>query len=389
MSDGTIIERYDQRDALAYRSQLVPGSREYEIYYSMHPELKEMDDKLRIHYDDRSSNERRQEIFPEEQLAAALVHGVKKSVVHLVRNAVDGPVSDEDVKVEPAVMSLKIKGLARYMGAGIVGIGNLNQAWVYSHVGHQGADWGKPINLTHKYAIVMGFPHTWDLWLTEARTGIPGFMDDWNYYNLMSSVAVRLAASIRDMGYPARAHIQSNYACLMPPLAVDAGLGEQCLIGICLNKEYGLAYRLCAVTTDLPLIPDPPAKLGVEDFCARCNKCVDACPSHALSHSEKIEISGRMVWKQDVVKCFRYWNAKGVSCSVCRRACPWSKPRTIIHRGVSSLAVNLPFIRPALVKADDLIYGKKPRYYPPPAWLQDKEQGMSLGKRFSYWFDHI
>ncbi len=384
------IKRYDQRDAFAYRSQLIPGSKEYEVYYTqLHPEFKEMDEKVRIHYDDMSSHKRRLEIFPEETLGAAWVYGTKKNVVYLLKNAVDGPVNPERIKVDPAEISRKIKGLAKYLGAGIVGIGELNQAWVYSHVGHPGGDWGKPINLNHKYAIVMGFPHTWDLWLTEATAGIPGYMDDWNYYHNMSVTSVRLAAAIRDMGYPARAHIQSNYACLMPPLAVDAGLGEQCLIGICLTKEYGLAYRLNAVTTDLPLIPDPPSRLGIEDFCNKCSKCIDACPSGALSQKDKITVNGRMVWKQDVYKCFRYWNAKGVSCSICRRACPWSKPGTAIHRAISTMGIKLPALRSAMIKADDIIYGKKPRSYPPPAWLQNGEEKMSFGKRLLYRFDHL
>jgi hypothetical protein len=146
----------------------------------------------------------------------------------------------------------------------------------------------------------MGFPHTWDFWLTSAKANIQSYMDDWQNYNTMASTAVRLAAAIRDMGYPARAHIQSTYTCILPPLAVDAGLGEQCRIGICLTKEYGLAYRLCAVTTDLPL------NLGIEDFYYKCTKCADACPPGAISREGMIEINGLRVWKQDVYKCFRY-----------------------------------------------------------------------------------
>ena len=380
---------YDQRDALCYRSQLVPGTKEYEIYYAEHPEFKEKDDRVRVHYTDSVAHEVRLKQFPDERLAASWIRGTKKSTVYVLRNAVDGPVCEDRIEVDPKEISWKIKGLAKYLGAGIVGIAELDQAWVYSHhAQHHAEEWGKPVDLPHKYAIVMGFPQTWDFWLTGAKTDIPGYMDEWQFYHIMGNAAVRLAAAIRDMGYPARAQIQSNYTCILPPLAVDAGLGEQCLIGLCLTKEYGLAYRLCAVTTDLPLVPDPPAKLGIEDFCNRCNKCVEACPSGALSKKEKIIVNGRTVWKQDVAQCFKYWNAKGVSCTICRRACPWSKPRTLPHRLVSNLAQHVSPIRPVLIWADDVVYGKKPRYYPAPKWLQDKEQKLSFGKRFLYWFDH-
>lgn len=382
--------RYDQRDALTCRSQLVPGTREYQLYYETHPELEEIDKKIRVHYNEAVASAVRLEQFPEDILANAWLHHVKKATSYLLKDAVDGPVSEDRVEVDSAWITPKIKGLAKYFGAGIVGVGRLDQRWVYSHRGQwPGEEWGQPIDLPHKYAIVMGFPHTWDLWLTGAEASIPGSIDDWQYYNRMADAAVRLAAAIRDMGYPARAQIQSNYNCILPPLAVDAGLGEQCRIGVCLTREYGLAYRLCAVTTDLSLVPDPPANLGIEDFCSKCTKCADACPSGAISKGGKEEINGLRVWKQDVTKCFRYFNAKGVSCTICRRVCPWSKPQTFPHRVVANLARHAPFLQSFFIWADDIVYGKKPRYYPPPAWLQTRERRLSLGKRILYWFDHI
>lgn len=390
MGNEQYILRYDQRDALPYRSRLMPGMKEYEIYYSMHPELEKKDEKIKVHFNEAAEHEVRRKVFPEDVLPNAWVLGTKAATNFILRNSVDGAVNRERIDVDPASISWKIKGLARYLGAGIVGIARLNQSWVYSHHGYAGTgEWGKPIDMPHKYAIVMGFPHTWDLWLTSARTTIPGYMDDWQYYNLMASAAVRLAIAIRDMGYPARAQIQSSYTCLLPPIAVDAGLGEQCRIGICLSKEYGAAFRLTAVTTDLPLVPDPPANLGIDDFCNKCTKCADVCPSGAISRAPKTEVGGLMVWKQDVYQCFRYWNAKGVSCNICRRACPWSKPRTFPHRLISSMARHLPGIRSALIRADDIVYGKKPRYYPPPGWLQGEVQNIGMGKRLLYLFDHI
>ena len=384
------MNRFDQRDALAYRSQLKPGSKEYNIYYSMRPKFEEMDKKIRVHYNDAMADDVRRKQFPEDRLANAWVYGAKKSTADLLKNNVDGLVNKDRVEVVPNSITKKIKQLALYFGADSVGVGKLNQQWVYSHHGQWPNDeWGKPINLSHKHVIAMGFPHTWGLWLTSAKTTIPGFLDDWKYYNSMANTAVRLAAAIRDMGYPARAHIQSNYNIILPPVAVDTGLGEQCRIGICLTKKYGLAYRLCAVTTDLPLIPDSPANLGIEDFCTKCTKCADACPSGAISKDGKKEINGIKIWKQDVYKCFRYWNSKGVSCTICRRVCPWSKPRTILHQSVSTMAQRIPSLRSFLIHADDIVYGKKPRYHPPPKWLQTKEQKMDITQKLIYWFDHL
>ena len=390
MDKAKKIIRYDQRDALPYRSQLKSGTPEYDTYYRMHPEFEEKDKQVRVHYNELVASQVRLKKSPDEQLANAWVYGAKHSTGYLLRNAVDGPVNKDRLDVTPHEITQKIKGLSKYLGAGIVGVGKLNPAWVYSHRAQGAAEeWGKPIELKHKYAIVLGFPHTWDLWLTSAKTTVSAFLDDWHFYNLMASTSVRLAAAIRDMGYPARAHIQSNYNCLMPALAVDAGLGEQCRIGICLSKAYGASFRLNAVTTDLPLVPDPPADLGLEDFCEKCSKCVDACPSGALGRAEKVEVNGRLVWKQDVYKCFRYWNAKGVSCNICRRACPWSKPRTLPHKLIAHLAQNVPSLRSFLIRGDDVVYGKKPRLYPAPEWLQSEKVRMPWQRRLLYWFDHL
>jgi hypothetical protein len=66
------VTRHDQRDALAYRSQLKPGTREYKAYYALHPEFEEMDKKVRIHFDE------------------SLASHVKHSTGYFLRNAVDG-----------------------------------------------------------------------------------------------------------------------------------------------------------------------------------------------------------------------------------------------------------------------------------------------------------
>ena len=366
------VKRYDQRDALPYRSRLRQGTKEYDVYYGMRPELEQLDEKIRVHFDELAAHEVRQKLFPQSKLSTAWLLGTKKSVAYLLKDAIDGPVHTEKLEVDPAAISWKIKGLAKYLGAGRVGITRLNPRWVYSHHGYPYTDdWGKPIETVHQYAIIMAFPQTWDLWRSSSQAGIPNFTDEWHFYNIMAATAVRLALAIRSMGYPARAEIQSKYNCLLPPMAVDAGLGEQCRIGICLMKDYGLAFRLCAVTTDLPLVPDPPARLGIEDFCQKCTKCADNCPSGAISRDDKVEVDGMSVWKQDTYKCFRYWNAKGVSCSICRRACPWSKPQTWPHNVVANLSQHVPLLRRFIIQCDDVVYGRKPKQHPPPLWMCD------------------
>lgn len=58
-------------------------------------------------------------------------------------------------------MAQKIKEVARFFGATVVGITHLDQAYVYSHRARGNADMGQkpgdPIDLPHRYAICLSF----------------------------------------------------------------------------------------------------------------------------------------------------------------------------------------------------------------------------------------
>ncbi len=86
-----------------------------------------------------------------------------------------------------------------------------------------------PVDVKHKYAIVVGqrnelradskhplLPRTKKAWAKSGKT----------YYEL-AQIACALAASIRQMGYSAKAHHVRNEQLFQVPHAVDAGLGEQ------------------------------------------------------------------------------------------------------------------------------------------------------------------
>jgi epoxyqueuosine reductase QueG len=83
---------------------------------------------------------------------------------------------------------------------------------------------------------------------------------------------------------------------------VDAGLGELGRFGYLITRKFGPRVRLAAVTTDLPLIADKPADIGVEDFCRDCKKCALCCPSNSIAMDDKIEVNGTLRWKLDEQK---------------------------------------------------------------------------------------
>jgi reductive dehalogenase len=161
-----------------------------------------------------------------------------------------------------------------------------------------------------------------------------------------------------------------NYGVLAVPVAVDAGLGELARCGYVVSKELGANFRLACVTTDLPLALDKPVDLGVQDYCEKCLKCAETCPSRAIPFGDKVEVRGIRRWKIDEVKCLLYWGSQGAACGICQVVCPWSKPRTLFHRVVAEIATRIPWSRRFLTKADDLVYGAKYKPRPYPEWAR-------------------
>ena len=61
--------------------------------------------------------------------------------------------------------------------------------------------------------------------------------------------------------------------------AARSGLGWIGKNSLLLNKTMGSYFFLAEAIVDLELEPDPPVK----DFCGSCTKCIDACPTNAIT----------------------------------------------------------------------------------------------------------
>jgi reductive dehalogenase len=151
-------------------------------------------------------------------------------------------------------------------------------------------------------------------------------------------------------------------------MAVDAGLGEVGRIGYLITKEFGPRLRLAAVTTDLPLVPDEPVDIGVEDFCGLCKKCAVCCPSQSIPAGDMAEVNGSLRWKLDEATCFDYWAKVGTDCGVCMRVCPWSHARSFPHRMIVWMVARNRTARRLFLVLDDIFYGNRPKPKVPPSW---------------------
>jgi len=191
-------------------------------------------------------------------------------------------------------------------------------------------------------------------------------------YVRAATIAVTLAEYIRALGYPARAHIVSNYQVLCIPIAIEAGMGGLGRHGLMITKELGSALKLATVTTDLPLVHDLPRDVGIEEFCADCSICAETCPSGAISRGARTLVRGVEKWAINPEACFGVWNETGTDCGVCVACCPWTNPRTRFHRLMVEIASRKRKAGWWMSRADKLVYGRfKPG--PPPPWFEEPD----------------
>ncbi len=215
------------------------------------------------------------------------------------------------------------------------------------------------MNLDHQYAIA--FTVEMDFELTGSAPYPPITMESARQYAEFARVAVQLAAFIRSLGYPARAHIDGNYRVITPLVARDAGLGEIGRMGLLMTPKQGPRVRVGVVTTNLPLTNDAyHANQSVLDFCRICKKCAENCPSQSISHQDRSIDNGVLRWKINPETCYHYWTIVGTDCGKCMSVCPYSHPDNWAHNLVRwGISRSGTFRRAALVM-DDFLYGKKP-----------------------------
>lgn len=373
------IERFDMRDHVNARNALIPGTPEYQEYYSGHPEREEGDAYRRTKL--RKTRKKRVDRDPiNEQLAAAGFFGrealglpqIVNGQIHSPNRPAGGG-SKEKVTVDPHFMSKKIKALGMQLGAQKVRITELNQDWVYTNYAHPYTPepYGKPVVLDYKYIVCLA---VWqDPFMMGSGNGIgENFEVGWKY-GFASFISIVLAHFIRSLGWRTRALPQSNAPYIVPPVFIDAGIGELGRCGYVVTKEFGNNFRPGAVATDMPLAVDRPVDFGLQDFCSKCKICADACPSGAIPKGDKVVVRGVRRWDLDDEKCRQYWDTIGGSCGICQVVCPFNHKNDLFHNTIRELAERAPSLQSLLIWGEKTFYNDSFKKAPQPGWIDLKE----------------
>lgn len=282
---------------------------------------------------------------------------------------------------DKAEASKIVKRAANFLGASLVGIAPYDERWTYSkwfdidpsieEAKSLEVQWDKMSEAEGVFpfqprsVIALAFEMDYDAlkapgFISGAAAGLG--------YSIMPEVSLKVADFLNNLGY--KSIPAGNDTGMSIPIAIQAGLGELSRMGMLITEKYGPRVRLAKVYTDLEMEFDKPVSFGVREFCKRCKKCVEACPSNAIDVEDEPSAAvttgsissnpGVKKWYQNGERCMLQWDRNGgTGCSFCITACPYNKQDTWIH-DMAKLLVGVPVGRDIARQLDDAFgYGKK------------------------------
>lgn len=221
-------------------------------------------------------------------------------------------VSGTPVERSAAEWTALLKAHAATLDFELLGITRLKQEWVFEGYSVQ-QSWMVMIGVAHDYEEISTAP--------EDCAGAEVVRQ----YGRGLKAAKDVAAWFRRQGWDAVPHggPMAGPLVLIPP-AIECGFGELGKHGSIINRDYGASFRLACVLTDAPLQATAAESYGVDDFCARCRICSDACPPEAIL-DDKQWVRGEYKWYVDFDKCIPFFN-ENFGCGICIAVCPFSRP---------------------------------------------------------------
>jgi len=108
--------------------------------------------------------------------------------------------------------------------------------------------------------------------------------------------------------------------------AAKSGLGWVGKHSNLINKQQGSWFFLAELIIDLPLAADGP----IADYCGSCTRCIDACPTEAITPYEVdgskcisyFTIELKEALPVDISSKFGNWL---FGCDICQEVCPWNR----------------------------------------------------------------
>lgn len=140
-------------------------------------------------------------------------------------------------------------------------------------------------------------------------------------------------------------------------LAYQAGLGwfgkNTCII----HSQKGSLFFLAEILTSLEIKEKIPLH---EDLCGSCSKCIDICPTGALSGDKQLNANkciSYLTIESKTVPVVELRNQMGdwfFGCDLCQTVCPWNQKKLNVLIPTDSQKSNLPILDLPLEKQKEL-----------------------------------
>ncbi len=175
--------------------------------------------------------------------------------------------------------------------------------------------------------VVVGKSYYVD-WNPDAPYRIARYAWGKDYHKVMKKKLLRVGRRLkRERNIEFRAYVDTG-PILEKVFGQKAGLGWQGRNSLLINPRMGSYFFLGVLLLDVELEMDSPF---AHDFCGKCDRCVQSCPTGAIDGS-------RMV---DSRKCISYWTIEYrgseipdyivqkmdswlFGCDICQEVCPWN-----------------------------------------------------------------
>ena len=150
----------------------------------------------------------------------------------------------------------------------------------------------------------------------------------WNddYHDLIEKRLDDLSAFLSAHGGTQRRYVDTG-PVLERDFATESGLGWNGKSTMQLSRQLGTWFFICEIITTLELPIDTP----VRDMCGKCTRCIDACPTGAITAPHRLDarkcISYLTIEHKGSIP-IEYRGAIGdhiYGCDDCLDACPWNR----------------------------------------------------------------
>lgn len=165
---------------------------------------------------------------------------------------------------------------------------------------------------------------------TEDKPKIAKYAYGKDYHKVLKDKLFLLMAELEELaGHPVQGRCFTDSAPVLErDWAKHAGLGWIGKNTLLINPKKGSFFFLAELIIDLEMQPDGPMK----DYCGRCRRCIDACPTEAISPEGYLLDASRCIsyftieLKEEIAKEFRgQFENWAFGCDICQDVCPWNR----------------------------------------------------------------